>query len=126
MNGRKKRTLVTVALVIIFLSALLYTSSGSFDYYRTPSEVLADPELDGKRIRVAGKLAGEIETLQDSGQTFAITDDLAKIRIVYSGSLAPNVNQETDVIIEGVYDRRAGVIMADSALTKCPSKYTSK
>ncbi len=115
-----------VLLILFFTLALLYTAFGSFNYYRTPSEILADPSLDGKRIKVAGKLSGQIDLDADGGNSFVISDGKSEIAITYDKSLPPNLTEETEIIIEGTYDHQTGIVTADSALTKCPSKYSSK
>ncbi|MDI6799646.1 MAG: cytochrome c maturation protein CcmE [Actinomycetota bacterium] len=126
MGSRKKRTIITIILILFFLAALLYTTASSFNYYRTPSEVSGDPSLSGKRIKVAGRLSSEIAPVVGGGQAFTITDDKTDIRVTYDKSLPPSLGAETEIIVEGTFDGKNGLIEADLVLTKCPSKYSSK
>ncbi len=126
MEAKRKRVIITTAIILILLGYLVYSTVGSsFLYYRTVSEVKADESLHGERVRVAGKVVeGSFEEMADRYE-FKITDGKEEIKVIYAGILPSSFREDAEVIAEGVYRPEMG-IEAKNLLARCPSKYTSK
>lgn len=126
MEAKRKRVIITTAIILILLGYLVYSTVGSsFLYYRTVSEMKADESLHGERVRVAGKVVeGSFEEMADRYE-FKITDGKEEIKVIYAGILPSSFKEDAEVIAEGVYRPEMG-IEAKNLLARCPSKYTSK
>lgn len=126
MKAKRKRIVITSAVIIVLFGILLYTAVGSsFLYYRTPSEVILDESLHGKSVKVSGKVVAETIEEIEGVYTFEITDGKESVSVVYSDVLPSAFKEGSEVIVEGVYEPNSG-IKAKSLLAKCPSKYTSQ
>lgn len=126
MEAKRKRVIITTAVILILLGYLVYSTVGSsFLYYRTVSEVKTDKSLYGERVRVAGKVVED--SFEEAGDRyeFNITDGKEEIKVVYAGVLPSSFKEDAEVIAEGVYRPETG-IEAKNLLARCPSKYTSK
>jgi cytochrome c-type biogenesis protein CcmE len=90
-------------------------------YYRTPTEVLADP---GHRVRVSGTVVrGSIASSPESGSvSFLVTDGSTRLRVVYAGIAPDTLKAGAQAVAEGSL-RSDGVFHADVLFAKCPSKF---
>ena len=126
MKAKRKRIVITSAVIIVLFGILLYTAVGSsFLYYRTPSEVISDESLHGKSVKVSGKVVDETIEEIEGVYKFEITDGKESVSVIYSDVLPSAFKEGSEVIVEGIYEPNSG-IKAKSLLAKCPSKYTSQ
>lgn len=126
MESKKKTVIVTTIVLLVLVGYLIVTTvGGAFFYYKTVSEIKADETLDGKPVRVAGKVVdGSLEKDGDA-YSFEITDGEEKLLVIYSGVLPSAFKDEAEVIAEGIYEVKVG-IKARKLLARCPSKYVSE
>ncbi len=126
MSKKKKRIIITSAIVLILLGYLVYSAMGSsFLFYKTVSELKSDPSLRGESARIGGKVVKGSLASSSSPYRFKITDSKESLSVVYNGSLPASFRDDTDIIAEGVYQKN-GEFKAKSILVKCPSKYQAK
>ena len=125
----RTRYLVGGALILAAIGFLLYSGlrEGSI-YYYTVAELKEDSaSLSGKEIKVAGQVAdGSVDWELDT-QTLRVTlvDQGESLPVVYHGVVPDAFQAGREVVVCGKYDQD-GVFLADSILTKCPSKYVPR
>jgi len=122
--GRATRRPVVLALAAGVLAAFGYLAhsafAGSVVYYRTPTEVAAQPD---QRVRLSGTvLAGSIVSA-NGWVGFSLTDGSTTIPVRYQGAPPTALRDGGQAVADGVY--RAGLFHADSLLAKCPSRFDS-
>jgi cytochrome c-type biogenesis protein CcmE len=123
----KARLILIVAVLALALGYLVFAAfPGSTRYYVTVSEFLADDgNLDGRSIRVVGKLVPEsFERVSGTTQAnFVMMDGGQVLDATYDGVL-PDLffNPHSDIVLEGRYGEE-GVFHTDLVIVKCPSKY---
>jgi cytochrome c-type biogenesis protein CcmE len=121
-----------IVAVVLVAGALVYFGfsafKGSTVYYYTVSELQGKrAELEGKSIRVSGKLLSETFS-REPGATlavFTLTDGANTVRARYDG-VVPDLffNEYSDIVLNGRYTA-AGEFEADNVIVKCPSKYVA-
>jgi cytochrome c-type biogenesis protein CcmE len=90
--------------------------SSSLVYYRTPTEVLATPDV-GQRVRLGGLvLPGSV---QEAGTSirFVVTDETTRMTVVDTGGVPALFGAGQGVVVEG-YFGRDGAFHADTVLVK--------
>ncbi len=110
------------------------TTTGA--YFMTVNELLADPNIQGQRVRVNGNVVPGTEdwNAQDITLKFSISDETMEnvavsqavngkqLPIVFYGPRPDNFQRAASAIIEGEL-LPDGTFQADTLLLKCPSRY---
>ena len=110
------------------------TTTGA--YFMTVNELLADPNIQGQRVRVNGNVVPGTEdwNAQDITLKFSISDETMEnvavsqavnakqLPIVFYGPSPDNFQRAASAIIEGEL-LPDGTFQADTLLLKCPSRY---
>ena len=110
------------------------TTTGA--YFMTVNELLADPNIQGQRVRVNGNVVPGTEdwNAQDITLKFSISDETMEnvavsqavnakqLSIVFYGPRPDNFQRAASAIIEGEL-LPDGTFQADTLLLKCPSRY---
>lgn len=122
-----RRRLVLLVVAPLGLVAVLGASglSDSLVYYRTPTEVAADPALATERVRVGGLVLPG--TVRRDGATvqFLLTDGVRDVAVAYVGE-PPGVFQEGQgALVEGQLGPD-GTLNADTILVKHSNEYSSE
>jgi cytochrome c-type biogenesis protein CcmE len=135
MNRQSKKIIISVFVLLIAGGYLLYTFGRSALIYCTTvddfiagsgyTDTIAGKKADGKTYRLAGKLDNIQNGDGKSVILFDLTGNDKKIRVQYSGLLAPNFEQGLEAFVEGKLAQN-GIFYADKVLTRCESKYKSK
>ena len=115
--------------VAAILGAILYLFVSGFSdsliYYVEVDEFLQQRDRDGARpVRINGTvLAGSIEmNRKENLLAFKLTNGKDNLSVQYRGAVPDLFAPDANVVIEGKsYEN--GVFVADSIITKCPSKY---
>lgn len=129
MDRKRLKFVLLGAGILLSMGFLLIVGvkgTGSFAYYLTVSEFVAEPERAGDGVRINGKVEhGTIERLP-SGQDvrFSMTDGEHALRVVYNGIIPDTFVDGADVVVEGKL-APDGAFHAHTLLAKCPSKYES-
>ena len=110
------------------------TTTGA--YFMTVNELLADPNIQGQRVRVNGNVVPGTEdwNAQDITLKFSISDETMEnvavsqavnakqLPIVFYGPRPDNFQRAASAIIEGEL-LPDGTFQGDTLLLKCPSRY---
>lgn len=122
----RNRLIVVTAIVLVLLAILLYRSSaGNLSYFKTVTELKNDTTLVGKSVRVGGEVVPGSIKKKDTTVTFKIDDKKNTMSVTYTGAVPSTFAEKVQVIAEGTY-AKAGLVEADSLVTKCPSKYANE
>jgi cytochrome c-type biogenesis protein CcmE len=124
---RKSRTwlwIVVGSILVIGIGFAATTMMGqSVVFYRTPTEVAADP---GTHVRLAGTLVAKSVVTKPGSTAFTLTDGTTRINVVYHGSATTAITTAsqpgTQMVAEGELGTD-GVFAATNLLAKCPSKF---
>jgi len=133
MNKAHVKVIVSALLIV---SAVVYLiASGVSEtgvYYRTVPEILSDSSsYDGQNLRISGHVVpGSIDYDQaELRLAFAISEKGVTgkaISIGYKGVAPDALEDEAEVIVEGVYTMASNSFEATMVLAKCPSKYVAE
>lgn len=130
MKGLKKRRRVQVIAVTAVALALAtgligYAMRDGINFFRSPSQVLAEPPAETERFRLGGLVVeGSIERGQGETVRFAVTDGGASVAVHYTGVLPDLFAENQGMIGTGRYIN--GVFQADEILAKHDETYMPK
>ena len=130
MNRKARIRLIvaTVVIVAVFAAGVVYLVSREGAYYRQVSD-LSRQDLNGKQVKVAGRVVGGSVSHDAAGLHFALQDLSGKpdvVRVDYAGQVPGTFGAGVDVVVTGKYAAAESLIAADQLQTKCPSKYESQ
>ena len=115
--ARRGRVFVALALIVGALGWVAFKGLGnSLVYYRTPTEILATPDV-GQPERLGGfVLPG---TVQHIGSTvrFVVTDGTTRMTVIDTGGVPALFRANQGVVVEGSYGAD-GAFHADTVLVK--------
>ncbi len=116
---------IGLVLVVGIGLAAISMVGGSVMYYKTPTEVLAEPQ--GVAVRLAGQLVvSSIGETATGSTTFDVTDGASTVTVVYKGgattALTTASKPGTQMVAEGTLGPD-GTFTATNLLAKCPSKF---
>lgn len=133
MSGLKslKKTrriqIIVLAFVALALSTGLigYALQDGINYYRSPTEVLAEPPRADEVFRMGG-LVSEGSLLRGQGETvsFSVTDGAAEVPVRYTGVLPDLFGENQGMIGTGTYVD--GIFQASEILAKHDEEYMPK
>lgn len=117
------RLLLVAAVVLAAVGVLAGAGlQGNLVYYKTTSELVADPGLQGDRVRLGGLvLAGSVERTP-GGVSFLLSDGVQDVRVVNAGQPKGVFTEGQGALVEGVYDQ-TGVFRSDVLLVKHSNEY---
>ncbi|MFO8073737.1 MAG: cytochrome c maturation protein CcmE [Polyangia bacterium] len=126
-----RRRIIQIAISALLVGGgLIYLIASSFGdsmvYYKTVEEVLAERErFEGRPVRVNGLLVdGSVRRKPNSDEfRFDLSKNEKVLSISYSGILPDSMKPGRELVVQGVLQPGADLLMADEILTKCPSKY---
>ena len=126
----RKLAVQILASVLVVGGGLSYlVLSGAEDsmvYYKTVDELLAERgRFEGKPIRVNGLLAeGSVRSRPGTDQfRFDLVKNSARLAVEYAGILPDSMLPGRELVVQGVLQPGADLLLASEILTKCPSKY---
>lgn len=123
-QSRAPLLLLTFIVLGAFFAVGYTMFTRSVVYYRTPTEVAAQP---GEHVRLSGKVvAGSIHRDVAAGTvTFDVTDDTTTMTVLFRGPAPDTLKDGAEAVAEGALGTD-GVFRADKLFAKCPSKFQSK
>jgi cytochrome c-type biogenesis protein CcmE len=97
------RRLVPVALVAVAALGLLAVSGlgDSLVYYRTPSEVVADPPPAGSVVRLGGMVQAGSVRPDGGGVRFALTDGVTDVEVLHVAEVRGVFAEGQGALVEG-------------------------
>ena len=117
-----KNSIVLAAIALIAIFAFKYMQKQMVPYV-SYSEAVSKGEyvqIIGKIDRVKGLTADK------DGLRFTIVDRNSSISVMYKGESPKNIDIAEKIVAIGVYDKNTRMFIADTILTKCPSKYEKR
>ena len=125
MAGLKKKRrmqLVGAAAVLIAVAAglVIYAGRDAFEFFRSPSDIAADPPRAGERFRLGG-LVKEGSWERGATHRFVITDLTSDYPVAYAGILPDLFREGQGTIVTGVIEN--GVFQASEVLAKHDETY---
>ena len=124
--------MIVGGLMLAGMVYLLYSSmDSSMVYYYTVDEVLSGNEdLSGRGTRINGWVKPGTVRLSDNGKgvVFAIynRESGASLQVEYSGIVPDTFKEDSEVVVEGVWDTSLRKFNVSVLLAKCPSKYEGR
>lgn len=123
---KKKRRIQVIALatVALILSTALigYGMRDGINFFRSPSQVMAEPPAPNEVFRIGGLVEeGSITRGQGSSVSFRVTDGGATVPVVYSGVLPDLFSENEGMVGTGRYIN--GVFEASEILAKHDEEY---
>ena len=117
------RLLVLAMVVLAAVGVLALTGlQGNLVYYKTTSELVADPQLQGERLRLGGLVApGSVQRGAD-GVSFVLTDGVQEVRVVNSEQPRGVFSEGQGALVEGFLGAD-GVFRSDLLLVKHGNEY---
>lgn len=127
--GGRRHALRLSAVALVGIGAIgLLAATGlgtSLVYYKTTSELVADPALHGHRVRVGGLvLVGSVHRTP-AGVAFTLSDGVVTVLVVNTGTPAGIFSAGQGAIVEGTWDRD-GIFRSDTLIVKHSNEYRSK
>ena len=126
LGGRGRLFLIGVVLLLAVAYLIYAAFPGSTSYYFTVDELEANAaEVDGKTVRVKGKLAPDSFVREDGGTmaTFTLIAGDESLPAAYDG-VVPDLffNEHSEIILQGSYSE-GQTFHAETVSVLCPSKY---
>jgi cytochrome c-type biogenesis protein CcmE len=127
-KARRRLIIATVVIVAAFTVGVVVLVSRQGAYYRQVSD-LAVQNLDGKNVKVGGKVVPGSIVHDGNGYHFTIVDLTGKqstVKVNYGGQMPETFGPNVDVVVTGPFVAAATLIRADQLQTKCPTKYQAQ
>jgi len=125
---RKRRRLVYVLAGLVLLGGaaaiVLSVLSENLVFFYSPSDLIAKPVPEGRRLRIGGLVApgSVVKSADGKSVAFAITDNAKQVTVNYTGALPDLFREGQGVVVEGT--RAAdGSVRAASVLAKHDERY---
>jgi len=126
---RKQRRLYFVLLGLLALGAaatlVLTAISDSLVYFYTPSDLVAKPQPEGRRMRIGGLVQDHSVIRDGKSVTFVVTDLTQSLPVTYAGILPDLFREGQGVVVEGKMGPD-GRFLAAEVLAKHDEKYMPK
>ncbi|WP_420858910.1 cytochrome c maturation protein CcmE [Marivivens marinus] len=106
LKKRRRVQVIALAFVALAISAVLigYGFKDGINFFRSPSEVIAEPPSETEVFRIGG-LVEEGSLIRGQGETvtFNVTDGGASIPVSYTGILPDLFNEGQGMVGQGRY-----------------------
>ncbi len=128
-NLKKTRRIQVIVLAFVALAIstglIGYALQDGINYYRSPTEVIAEPPEENEVFRMGGLVSdGSIVRGQSETVTFSVTDGGEVIPVSYKGVLPDLFGENQGMIGTGSYVD--GVFVASEILAKHDENYMPK
>ena len=127
LKKQRRIQIIGVAVVALVLSTALigYAMRDGINFFRAPSQVIAEPPAPGEVFRIGGLVAsGSLQRGQGETIRFDVTDGGASVPVVFSGVLPDLFGEDQGMVGTGRYVN--GVFEATEILAKHDETYMPK
>jgi cytochrome c-type biogenesis protein CcmE len=127
LKKRRRVQIIVVSIVSLALATGLigWALQDGINFFRAPSEVIAEPPLASEVFRIGGLVAeGSLVRGQGKVVTFIVTDGGASVPVAYTGVLPDLFEENQGMIGTGSYVN--GVFEATEILAKHDESYMPK
>ncbi len=124
LKKRRRIQLVLIGAVFLTLSTGIigYAMRDGIEFFRSPSQIAADPPRLGERFRLGGLVEeGSLERGRGSEVRFTVTDGGATTRVAFDGILPDLFREGQGVITTGRLED--GVFVASEVLARHDESY---
>lgn len=121
---RRRAGRITVAAVLLAAGGLLITSAlrDTLTYYRTPGEVLSDPDAGRERVRLGGEVVpGSLRRSRDL-VVFRLAEAGREVTVEQRGALPETFREGEDAVVEGTLSAD-GVFRSDHVVVRHGNEY---
>lgn len=103
---RRIQVIIVAATALILSTALIgYAMRDGINFFRSPSQVMADPPHAGEVFRIGGLVeVGSLERGSGSEVRFAVTDGGASVPVSYVGVLPDLFEEDQGMVGLGSFD----------------------
>ena len=127
MYGKKVKLraifILSIFFTLILIVFLVFKSlEENVVYFKSPSEIKIDAEIDKKKMRVGGMVKKNSIKIESQDVKFVITDFKNEINVVYSG-VVPNLFQEGKGVVAEGYLKDRNFFLATKILAKHDENY---
>ena len=123
MTPKAKRLLITLCAGLVLVLAAILAMTALRDnivFFVTPSE-LTDSQRAQDRLRLGGLVAEGTVRIDGTKAYFSITDETAKLDVIYDGALPDLFREGQGIIAEGAF--KGELFIADTVLAKHDENY---
>lgn len=127
LKKQRRIQIILVTAVALALSTALigYAMRDGINFFRAPSQVIAEPPAPGEVFRIGGLVAsGSLQRGQGEVIRFEVTDGGASVPVVFSGVLPDLFAEDQGMVGTGRYVN--GVFEASEILAKHDETYMPK
>lgn len=130
MRGLKKRRRIQVIFMAVVALAIAtgligYSMRDGINFFRSPSEVMAEPPRPTETFRIGGLVeTGSLKRGQGEAILFSVTDGGATVPVTFTGVLPDLFEENQGMIGTGSYVD--GVFVATEILAKHDESYMPK
>ncbi|WP_339767307.1 cytochrome c maturation protein CcmE [uncultured Pseudosulfitobacter sp.] len=127
LKKQRRIQIILVTAVALALSTALigYAMRDGINFFRAPSQVIAEPPAPGEVFRIGGLVAsGSLQRGQGETIRFDVTDGGASVPVVFSGVLPDLFGEDQGMVGTGRYVN--GVFEATEILAKHDETYMPK
>lgn len=127
LKKKRRVQIIAVAAAALVLSTALigYAMRDGINFFRAPSQVMADPPHPGEVFRIGGLVeVGSLKRGAGAEVRFAVTDGGASVPVSYVGVLPDLFEEDQGVVGLGSYD--GTVFHASEILAKHDESYMPK
>lgn len=127
LKKQRRIQIILVTAVALALSTALigYAMRDGINFFRAPSQVIAEPPAPGEVFRIGGLVAsGSLQRGQGEIIRFEVTDGGASVPVVFSGVLPDLFAEDQGMVGTGSYVN--GVFEATEILAKHDETYMPK
>ncbi|HEX7746455.1 MAG TPA: cytochrome c maturation protein CcmE [Micromonosporaceae bacterium] len=121
---RRRAGRITAAAVVLAAGALLITSAlrDTLTYYRTPAEVLSDPDAGRERVRLGGEVVPG--SLRHSGNliVFRLAEAGREVTVEQRGVPPETFREGEGAVVEGTLSAD-GVFQSDHVVVRHGNEY---
>ncbi|MCQ0092890.1 cytochrome c maturation protein CcmE [Roseovarius sp. M141] len=123
---RRVQVIVVAAVALVLSTALIgYAMRDGINFFRSPSEIVADPPGPGEVFRIGGLVeAGTLVRGSGAEVRFAVTDGGASVPVSYVGVLPDLFGEDQGMVGLGSYD--GATFRATEILAKHDESYMPK
>jgi cytochrome c-type biogenesis protein CcmE len=128
LKKRRRIQLVVIGAVMLTLATAIigYAMRDGIEFFRSPSQIAADPPLEGERFRLGGLVEdGSVVRGEGSEIRFTVTDGGAVTMVAFEGILPDLFREGQGVVTTGMLDPD-GVFRASEVLAKHDEQYMPK
>jgi len=125
MSNRALKVLATVAVLVLALGGLMFTTlREDTQFYKHVDEVMADPSAwNGKRLQLHGYVAGIERKRNSLDYRFNVQSNGHVVQASYTGVVPDTFKEGAEVVLKGTLSGDGFHVERNGVMAKCPSKY---